>query len=254
MRILALALFCVLVTFSRAQDLTIAAAADLRPALDEIAPRFEAASGAHLKLIYGSSGNFYQQIQSGAPFDLFFSANLDYPKKLQSAGLAVPGTYQQFARGKIVVLLPVASSLDLKQGLKIVLDSTVKKLAIADPAHAPYGQAAVAALKAENLYEKISPKVVIGDNVSQAASFVLSGAADAGIVALSLAISPVSSKQARIVEIPASDYPPIEQACVVLQSSKQQDLAKKFESFVQSAEARKILQRFGFEVPRSGKD
>jgi molybdate transport system substrate-binding protein len=232
---------------ARAQELTLAAAADLRPALEEIASRFRANSGAQIKLIYGSSGNFYQQIQSGAPFDFFFSANADYPKKLESAGLTVPGTYYEYARGKIVLMVPAGSALDLKRGLSVLLDPAVKKIAIADPSHAPYGQAAVSALKAENIYDKVAAKLVTGENISQAASFVLSGAADVGVVALSLALS--AGTQVRFAEIPATDYPPIQQACVVLRSSKNQDLAARFESYIRSEEVRKIFERFGFDVP-----
>jgi molybdate transport system substrate-binding protein len=243
--------FSFLILFSavppaEAEELTVAAAADLRPALEEIASRFHAASGAQVKLIYGSSGNFYQQVQSGAPFDFFFSANVDYPQKLESAGLIVPGTYYEYARGKIVLMVPAGSTLDLKRGLSVLLDPAAKKIAIADPGHAPYGKAAVSAMKAENIYDKVSVKLVTGENISQAASFVLSGAADVGIVALSLARS--AGPQVRFAEIPATDYPPIQQACVVLRSSKNQDLAARFELYIRSEEVRKIFERFGFEV------
>src|SRR5690349_8385919 len=102
------------------QELTVAAAADLRPALEEIASGFKAASDVQIKIIYGSSGNFYQQIQNGAPFDFFFSANADYPKKLEAAGLTVDGTYYEYARGKIVLMVPVGSTLDLKRGLSLL--------------------------------------------------------------------------------------------------------------------------------------
>ena len=232
---------------ARAQELTVVAAADLRPAMEQIAAGFQAATGATVKPIYGSSGNFYQQIQSGAPFDFFFSANADYPKKLEAAGLTVPGTYYGYARGKIVLMVPAASTLDLKRGLSVLLDPAVKKIAIADPSHAPYGQAAVSAMKAENIYDQVSPKLVTGENISQAASFVLSGAADVGVVALSLAMS--AGPQVRYAEIPASDYPPIQQACVVLKSAKNQDLASKFEAYLRTDEVKKIFERFGFEVP-----
>jgi len=242
-----------LIVSAHAQTITVAAAADLRPALDEIASRFQRQSGAKVNAIYGSSGNFSQQIQNGAPFDLFFSANVEYPRKLENAGLTVPGSYYEYARGKIVLLVPMTSKLDLKQGLKALLDPAIKKVAIAEPSHAPYGQATVAALKAENIYDQVSTKLVTGENISQAASFVLSGAADAGIVALSLALSPSIKDQVRFAEIPGSDYPPIQQACVVLKSSKQQKLALEFESFVKSEEATQILRRYGFEVPAAVK-
>jgi len=232
-----------------AQELTVAAAADARPALEEIASRFKTSTGKQISLIYGSSGKFYQQIQNGAPFDLFFSADVEYPKKLEAAGLTVPGSYYEYARGKIVLLVAAKSPLDLKPGLKILLDPRVNKVAIADPLHAPYGRAAVAALKSEGIYDKISAKIVTGENISQAASFVLSGAADVGIAALSLAISSSNREQVRFVEIPATDYPPIQQACVVLRSSKQQQLATEFEAYIRTSEAAAILMRNGFEVP-----
>jgi len=245
----AIVLWAVLLSSARAQEITIAAAADLRPVLEEIAAHFQTLSAAHIKTIYGSSGNFYQQIQNGAPYDLFFSANLDYPKKLESAGLIVPGSYYEYARGKIVLLVSANSKLDLTRGLKVLLDPTVKRIAIADPSHAPYGQAAVAAFKAENIYDQVSAKLVTGENISQTASFVLSGAADVGIVALSLALSPSTSSQVRFAEIPAHDYSPIQQACVVLRSSKDQRYAAQFQSYIRSADAAKIFERYGFEVP-----
>lgn len=243
------ALLCIVAIPSRAQQITVAAAADLHSAFDEIGRHFESETSTHLKLVYGASGNLFQQIQNGAPFDLFFSANADYPKKLDAAGLAVPGTYYVYARGHLVLFTSSTSSLDLGSGLKILLDPAVRRIAIADPAHAPYGQAAVAALKSQNLYEQVSHKIVIGENVSQAASFVISGAADVGIVAKSLALLPSSGPQTRFVEIPVADYPAIQQACVILKSSKQQLLARRFLTFLQSPAASKILQSYGFEIP-----
>ena len=242
-----LGLLVVLAVSARAQELTVAAAADLRPAMEQIAAGFQAVTGATVKPIYGSSGNFYQQIQSGAPFDFFFSANADYPKKLEAAGLTIPGTYYEYALGKIVLMVPAASTLDLKRGSSVLLDPAVKKIAIADPSHAPYGQAAVAAMKTDKIYDQVSGKLVTGENISQAASFVLSGAADVGVVALSLALS--AGPQVRYAEIPADDYPPIQQACVVLKSSKNPELATKFQKYLQTEEVRKIFQRFGFEAP-----
>src|SRR6266496_3015195 len=245
--LLSVCLTCTLRAHS--QELTLAAAADLRPALDEIAAKFKADSGITLRVSYGSSGNFYQQIQNGAPFDIFLSADVDYPKKLETAGLVVPSSYYEFARGSIVVIVPANSKVDMKAGLRALLDPTVKKIAIADPAHAPYGQAAVAALKSQGLYDQVAPKLVTGENISQAASFVLSGAADAGIVAKSLAMAPSAASQVRFVEVPRGDYPPMMQAMVVLKSSKEQPAAERFESYVRSPEAGKVLQQYGFEIP-----
>jgi molybdate transport system substrate-binding protein len=119
-----------------------------------------------VKLIYGSSGNFFQQLQNGAPFDMFFSANLDYPNKLQAAGLTEPGSYYQYANGKIVIWVPTDSKLDLSSGLQSLLTPSIKKIAIANPQHAPYGQAAVAAMQKAGIYEKVKDKFVLGENIS----------------------------------------------------------------------------------------
>jgi molybdate transport system substrate-binding protein len=163
--------------------------------------------------------------------------------------LTLPGTYYEYARGRIVLAVRANSALDVTQGLKLLLSPAVKKIAIADPSHAPYGMAAVAALKTEEIYDQVSSKLVRGENISQTASFVLSGAADVGIIALSLVKAPTSGAQARFQEIPPSDYPAIQQACVVLRSSKQAQAAEKFEVFLRGTEAASIFQRYGFEVP-----
>lgn len=232
-----------------AQQLTVAAAADLHPAVEKIAQGFQEQSGIQLRISYGSSGNFYQQLQNGAPFDVFLSANVEYPKKLESAGLVASGTYYEFARGSIVLLVPSRSKLNLSQGLHGLLSPEVKKIAIADPGHAPYGQAAVAALKSEGLFGQVSPKLVTGENISQAASFVLSGAADAGIIAKSLAFAPAAQSKVRFVDVPAGDYPPLLQAMVVLKSSKNSEAAGKFEAYMRSKQARAILEQYGFGIP-----
>ena len=231
-----------------AQEITIAAAADLRPALDEIASQFERVSGIHPHVIYGSSGDLFHQIQNGAPFDVFLSANVEYPQKLQSAGLVVPKSYFEYATGKIVLVVRADSKIDLSAGLSALLDSEVKKVAIANPEHAPYGVAAMNALKEENLAEKLSPKLVIGENISQAASFVLGGGADAAILALSLVLAPATRSQFRYKEIPTGDYSPIVQACVALSSSRQKDAALKFETYLQAKYAAEVLRRFGFKL------
>lgn len=231
------------------QELTVAAAADLRPALDEISAKFKSESGITLRVSYGSSGNFFQQLQNGAPFDVFLSANVDYPKKLEQAGLVASGTYYEFARGSIALMVPYDSKLDLTEGLHVLLTPTVKKVAIANPSHAPYGQAAVAAIKSMGIYDWVAPHLVMGENISEAASFVLSGAADVGIVAKSLALAPAAAKRVKFVDVPAKYYPPLLQAMVVLKSSKNQAAATRFESFMRSEDAKNILKQFGFEVP-----
>jgi len=236
--------------FGAAQQITVAAAADLQFAMQDVAARFQKETGKAVKVTYGSSGNFFQQLQNGAPFDIFFSANLDYAKKLEAAGLTEPGSYYQYAKGKIVIWVPNDSKLDLGSGLQVLFDPSIKKIALANPQHAPYGQAAVAAMQKENIYDKVQAKLVLGENISQAASFVVSGAADVGIVALSLALSPPMKSRGRYIEVPASEYPPIEQACVILSSSKEKETAGQFLSFIKTAAIGDVLSSYGFEVPK----
>ena len=235
--------------FCVAQELTIAAAADLQFAMQDIATKFQKETGNAVKVVYGSSGNFFQQLQNGAPFDLFFSANVDYAKKLESSGLTEPGTFYQYAKGKIVVWVPTQSKLDVGSGMKVLLDPAISKIAVANPQHAPYGQAAVAALQKEGIYDKLKDKLVLGENISQTASFVLSGSADVGIVALSLALSPNMKDKGRYGEIPRSDYPPIEQACVILKSSKNKEIAQKFLAYLKRSASAAVLKSYGFDVP-----
>jgi molybdate transport system substrate-binding protein len=233
----------------RAQELSVVAAADLQFAMQDVAARFQKETGKTVKPIYGSSGNFFQQIQNGAPFDMFFSANLDYPKQLDAAGWIEPGSFYQYARGKIVIWVRIESKLDLSSGMKALLDPSVKKIAVANPQHAPYGQAAVAAMQNQNVYDKVKEKFVLGENISQTASFVVSGSADVGIVALSLALSPNMKDKGRYVEVPADEYPPIEQACVILKTSKNKETAVQFLSFIKTAAIGDVLKSYGFDVP-----
>jgi molybdate transport system substrate-binding protein len=232
-----------------AQEITVAAAADLQFAFQDVAARFQKDTGKNVKLIFGSSGNFFTQIQNGAPFDVFFSADIDYPKKLEAAGLTEPGTLYQYATGKIVVWVPNESKLDLGHGLSVLLDPTIKKIALANPEHAPYGRAAVAAMKHANVFDKVSSKFVLGENISQAASFVASGSADIGIVALSLALAPAMKQKGRYAEIPSDEYPPLEQAAIILKSSQQKGIARQFIDFLKTPNILELLRSYGFSVP-----
>ncbi len=233
-----------------AQELTIAAASDLQFAFQDIAARFEKDTGHRVKVIFGSSGNFFSQIQNGAPFDLFFSADIDYPKKLEAAGLTEPGTLYTYATGRLVLWAQRDSKLDLSRGLPALLDPSIKKIAIANPAHAPYGRAAVAALQHEGVYGQVAGKLVLGENISQTASFVVSGAADVGVLALSLALSPSMKAEGKYREIPAADYPALQQAAVVLKSSAQKDLARQFLVYIKTPAMLELLQSYGFTVPK----
>jgi len=242
-----LALFLPVVSWS--QEIAVAAASDLQFALPEIASRFEKEMGKKVKISFGSSGNFFAQLQNGAPFDVFFSANLDFPKKLEAAGLTEAGSYYEYATGKLVLWVLNDSKLDISPGLQSLLNPAIRKIAIANPQHAPYGQAAVAAMQHEGVYEKVSGKLVLGENISQTASFIVAGAADIGIVAQSLALGPTMKNTGRYVEVPASDYPPIRQACVVLKSSSNKAAAQEFVNFMKKPATRDLLRSYGFAEP-----
>ncbi len=229
----------------RAQEIRIAAASDLSSVLPEIVSKFQSSS-CRAVVSYGSSGNFYQQLQNAAPFDVFLSADRQYPQKLQDSGLTLPGTFTEYASGKLVLWARNESHLDLAQGLKVLASSSVKKIAIANPQHAPYGRAAVAALNSAGVYQKVSSKLVLGENVSQAAVFAQSGNADAGIIPLSLALTPSLKSAGTYVELPATTYPPIRQAAVVMKYSKTPDCARHFVESLKSPSTQKLLQQFGF--------
>jgi molybdate transport system substrate-binding protein len=239
----------------RSDILTVAAASDLSYALQEAAATFEKQTGHKVRLSFGSSGNFYSQIQNGAPFDLFFSADIEYPKKLEETGLAEPDSLYPYATGRIVLWVPADSALDVARlGMKAVLDPSVAKISIANPRHAPYGRAAVAALEKAGIYEKISERLVLGENISQAAQFVESGNAQAGIIALSLAVSPAMRDKGRYFMIPTTDYPPIEQAAVILKSSSRKEIAAAFLTYLKGPEGAALMRRYGFTLPEtSGK-
>lgn len=229
------------------EQIVVAAASDLQFVMPQLAQQFEKKAGVKVQVTFGSSGNFFAQIKNGAPYDMFFSADMNYPRQLQAAGLIEPGTLYQYASGKIVLWARKDSAIDVSHGLNILLKADIHKIAIANPDHAPYGRAAVAALQKEELYPKIADKLVLGENISQAAQFVETGSAQVGIIPLSLALAPALA-QGVYAEIPQTDYPPIEQGCAVLQSSKHQSAARQFLEFVKSPEARNLLSRAGFTV------
>jgi len=231
-----------------AEEILVAAAADLNFVLPKIAERFEHETGNHVKISFGSSGNFYAQIRSGAPFDVFFSADIDFPRKLESAGLVQPQSFYEYATGKIVLWVPNQSKLDLSRGLLVLHDASVRKIAIANPQHAPYGRAAVAALENSHLYDTVKSKLVFGENVAQAFQLVNTGNADAGIVALSLVSAPAIEKTGRYYEIPSMSYQPIRQGVVVLKSGTQKTAARAFVEFLKRPEIVALLRQYGFEV------
>ena len=224
----------------------MAAASDLSFALNEIATKYQHDTGNMLKISYGSSGNFFTQIQNGAPFDLFFSADIDFPRQLESQGITEANTLYQYATGKIVVWIPSRSKLDLARGLNVLLDPSIKKIAIANPKHAPYGRAAEASLRKAGIYDRLQSKLVFGENISQTAQFVETGNADLGILALSLASAPTMQSRGRYVEVPTDLYPPLQQAVVILKSSKKKGTAKQFLEYLKRPESQAILRKYGF--------
>jgi molybdate transport system substrate-binding protein len=235
---------------ANAGELKVAAASDLTFAFKDVGARFEKQTGNSLKLTYGSSGNFFSQIQNGAPFDLFFSADVSYPQKLEAAGQTEPGTIYDYATGKLVIWVPNASKLDLSRGLSVLLDPGIRKIAVANPLHAPYGAAAVAALRHDGIYDQVKDKFVLGENISQTAQFVQSGNADVGLLALSLAVAPAMKTSGRYVEVPASDYPPLIQAGVIVKSSRNKELANQFLKFLKEPGTVALMEQYGFAVPK----
>ncbi len=234
---------------AQGKEIRVAAAADLKFAMSELSEQLEKQTGTKVNVTYGSSGNFFSQIQNGAPFDLFFSADIEYPKKLEAAGLAEPGSLYEYAIGRIVIWAPSDAKVDVtKLGWKSLLDASVEKIAIANPEHAPYGRAAVAALQASGIYEQVKPKLVFGENISQAAQFVQSGSAQAGIVALSLAVSPAMHDGKRW-DIPGEMHPALEQGAIVLKNAKNKNGAQAFLEFVKSPSSRAIFAKYGFAFP-----
>ena len=226
------------------RKLAIAAAADLRFALDEISLKFRAEHpDVNPQVAYGSSGNFYAQLRNQAPFDIFLSADVEYPRKLIAEGIGARDSLFVYAAGRIVVWVPAASPLDPATALRA---ASVRHVAIANPQHAPYGRAAEAALRSLGIYGSVERKLVLGENVAQALQFVQSGAAEIGIVALSLALAPPVRGQGRYWEVPDTAYPKIEQGGVILKESK---AAREFRSFLLDEVGRRILKKYGFSLP-----
>jgi len=229
----------------RAHTLRVAAASDLQLAMGELGGRFEKKSGIKVAVTYGSSGNFRAQIQNGAPFDLFFSADVQYPQQLVASGLADGQSLFVYAEGHLVLWAPAGANLHFaEKGFEALKDPRIEKIAIANSEHAPYGRAAVAALQKAGLYDQVKSKLVFGENISQAAQFVQSGSAQVGIIALSLTFAE-SMKGGERWDIPADLYPPIEQAAVVIDASPNKAAARAFLKFVKSEEGREVLSKYG---------
>lgn len=230
-----------------APPLRIAAASDLRFALDEVLTSFRALHPAlGVDATYGSSGNFFAQVREGAPFDVFLSADSEYARRLFAEGLAEkPFPY---AVGRLALVVRKDSGLDPKGFGDLLRSVAIRRIAIANPAHAPYGRAAEAALRTWKVYDLVAPRLVFGDSVSQAAQFVDTGAAQAGLVALALA----SAKTSELVfaVVPESAHPPLDQAGIILKRTSAIEAARTFQSFLTGEVGRGILERYGFGLPK----
>jgi molybdate transport system substrate-binding protein len=243
-------IFLLAAPVSAAEELRVAAASDLSYAFRELAERFEKETGNVLRLSLGSSGNFFSQIENGAPFDVFFSADIDYPRRLEADGLAAPGSIYRYAVGRLVVWVPASSPIEIERlGMKALLDPAAKRIAIANPQHAPYGRAAVAAMRHFAVYDQVKGKLVFGENISQAAQFVQSGNAQIGVLALSLACASPMKEGGKYWEVPMDAHPRIEQAAVILKSSPRKKAADALLAFLSSGTGREILRRYGFALP-----
>jgi molybdate transport system substrate-binding protein len=237
-------------TFAQKKQIRVAAAADLQTVMPEIAKMFETQRGVSVEVVYGSSGNFYAQILNGAPLDVFFSADSEYPRRLEEAGFAEPRSAVVYGLGRIVLWMPANASCDPeRERWRCLLNPDVKKIAIANPEHAPYGRAAIAALLQAGVYGQIKAKLVMGENISQAAQFVQSGNAQAAILAYSVVLSP-ALREGRNWPVPRETYPPIEQTAVVLKSAKNKSSAQDFVKFVTEGPGRDALRKFGFQQPK----
>lgn len=234
-----------------AQDVPIiAAASDLKFALEEIAAKFKFETNQDIRLNFGSSGNFTRQLQQGAPFQMFLSADEGYVFQLADAGKTVDRGVL-YAEGRIVLFAPKGSSLKIDAQLvdlrAALADGRLQKFAIANPEHAPYGRAAEQALREQGLWNAIQPKLVLGENVSQAAQFATSGSAQGGIFAYSLALAPEIGAFGSYSLIPSEWHAPLRQRMVLMRNAGA--AVQEFYRYVQTPAARVIFRRFGFVLP-----
>lgn len=234
------------------KELVAAVAASVQFAFRDLVSAFEAAHPEYkVRSTYGSSGNFTAQITNGAPFDVFLSADTSYPASLDKAGLVEPGSLAVYGSGTLALVTDAKSKLDLGDGsLALLNSSNIKHIAIANPKHAPYGRAAMEAFRRAGVVEAVEPKLALGDNVEQAAQFVMAGSAEVGVIALSLAIAQGSDKL-KYVALPSESHDPIEHAAVIIRESMHREGAKLLMAFVLSFEGQAILRKHGFGPPTS---
>jgi molybdate transport system substrate-binding protein len=236
---------------AEARMVRVAAAADLKVAFGDIIAAFQQQNpDIKVEVTFGSSGNFYSQLSSRAPFDLFLSADVDYPKRLVDQGFASADSGFAYAIGGLVVWVRKASPIPVeKLGIDALLDPSVQKIAIANPRHAPYGRAAEAAMKRLGVYDKSKDRLVYGENIIQTAQFVESGAADIGLISHSLAVAPPLRDEGRSWDVPPDAYPPLEQGGVILSWARDRPAAEALRRFILEDAGKEILRRYGFRLP-----
>jgi molybdate transport system substrate-binding protein len=240
-------------TFSGAlhaqQRVTVAAASDLAYCLEEMNTTFRGQHpGIEVVVSAGSSGMFFNQIRQGAPFDLYLSADIDFPRRLVAEGDAIDGSLTLYALGRIV-LWTNRADLPLDAGIEVLRSPSVRYIALANPEHAPYGRAGKAALEHRKVWDEVKTKVVFGQNILQAMQFVATGNADIGVIALSLAMAPAMQGRGRYVLLPDAWHPPLEQALVLTRHGSTNPAAQTYLRFLQSVPAREIFEKYGFVVP-----
>ncbi|WP_373230566.1 molybdate ABC transporter substrate-binding protein [Cohnella sp.] len=226
------------------QKLTVAAASDLTMAFKEIGQVFEKNTNSKIEFNFSSTGTLAQQIENGAPFDVFAAANISFVDGLKEKGKVIADTQQLYAQGRIGLATTVKSTLQIKE-LKDLLDPQIKKIAIANPDHAPYGLAAKQALQKAGLWDQLQDKLVFGKNISETLTFITTGNAEAGIIAQSIA----KPDETRFQLIDPSLYDPLNQAIAVIKGTSQEELARQFVLFVNEPDSRKIMQKYGFAPP-----
>jgi molybdate transport system substrate-binding protein len=235
---------------ARAEKITIAAAADLKFAMDEIVSTYKKTNSAdEIDVVYGSSGKFQTQIQQGAPYDLYFSADISFPRELAKNGFAA-SEVKPYAVGRIVLW---SASLDAsKMTLDSLTDPKITRIAIANPQHAPYGKRAEEALRASGLWDKVEPKLVYGENIAHTAQFVQTGNAQVGVIALSLAVNPELAGKGGYWLIPDKLHAPLEQGFIITKQAAGNALAKRFAEYMGSKPARAVMSKYGFVLPGEG--
>ena len=243
--IISLTILVAIITAS-AQKVNVAAAANLRYVLEEIKTAYlKQNPKAKVNLTFGASGMLVQQIQNGASFDFFMAADNEFSLKLKDKGLTT-GPMSTYAFGKLAIY---STTLDVeKLGLGALKDESIKKIAIANPETAPYGERAVEVLKSQKLYDGLKSKIVLGENISQTAQFAFTGNAEVGFIALSLALAPDMDKKGSYYIVPQSLYKPIEQACILIKTPVLNTEAAKFKKFVLSPATKSIWEKWGYNT------